>query len=298
MTGAECVQVDVDGADAEVVSALLWQHGVTGVLELDLDAGRRRLVAGLAASAPATTEALRRRLEPFGPTQVFASHHEGWLDAWRPFARPVHVGAVVVHPPWEDPFPAGPPPPGTLVVPLDPGRAFGQGAHATTRLMLAALQARDLAGATVVDVGCGSGVLAVVAARLGAARVVAVDVDQAAVEATRVNADRNGVTDRVEVSTTPVADLDVAADVVLANILGPVLVELAPALAARTGAGGHLVLCGVLGGQRADVLGACAQACPELVLLQETTAPAAGGGRWSCLTLRAPGGPGPGAGQR
>lgn len=290
MTGAECVQVDADEADAEAVSALLWQHGVTGVLELELDSGRRRLVAGLAEASPTTTATLLRRLAPFGPTQVFAAHHDGWLDAWRPFARPVHVGSVVVHPPWEDPFPAGPPPPGILVVPLDPGRAFGQGAHATTRLMLAALQARDLVGATVVDVGCGSGVLAVVAARLGAARVVAIDIDPAAVEATRDNADRNGVADRVEVSTTPVADLAVEAGAILANILGPVLVDLAPALVARTGPGGHLVLSGLLGDQRSEVLDACGTADLDVALVDEATAPAAGGGRWHCLTLQIPDG--------
>ncbi len=285
MTQSTCIQVDVDGVDSEAVSALLWQHGVTGVFEVDLDAGRRRLVAGLADPSTAATEALMARIAAFGPARLFDAQHDGWLDAWRPFARPVRVGRVVVHPPWEDPFASEPPPPDTLVVPLDPGRSFGQGGHATTRLMLAALQALDVAGVTVVDVGCGSGVLGVVAVLSGAERVVAVDIDAEAVGVTRANAARNGVTDRVEASTTPVADLDVTAEVVLANILGPVLVDLASALVARTGPGGHLVLSGLLADQRGDVLRACTTADAAMTLAAEASAPATGGGRWHCLTL-------------
>ena len=109
----------------------------------------------------------------------------GWEDAWRGFHRPVVAGGVWIGPPWETP------PPGRRAVVIDPGRAFGTGAHPTTRLCLELLASveRD----SLLDVGCGSGVLAIAAGVLGFAPLVAVDVDPVAVQATRVNAAINGV---------------------------------------------------------------------------------------------------------
>jgi ribosomal protein L11 methyltransferase len=109
----------------------------------------------------------------------------GWEDRWRDFHRPVRIGPLWVGPPWETA------PPDAIAVSIDPGRAFGTGAHPTTRLSLALLL--ELPRGSVLDVGCGSGVLAIAAARLGLAPVVAVDVDEPAVEATRANAEINGV---------------------------------------------------------------------------------------------------------
>jgi ribosomal protein L11 methyltransferase len=109
----------------------------------------------------------------------------GWEDRWRAFHRPVRIGPLWVGPPWERA------PADVLAVVIDPGRAFGTGGHATTRLCLELLLAQERG--SVLDIGCGSGVLAIAAAKLGHAPVVAVDVDQSAVTATRVNAERNGV---------------------------------------------------------------------------------------------------------
>ena len=145
-----------------------------------------------------------------------------------------------------------------VLLELDPGLAFGTGTHATTALCLewldsGAATSNDvarpwLAGAEVIDYGCGSGILAIAALRLGARRAVAMDIDPQALLATRENAERNGVLDRVRVT----ADRNVEkaeADVLLANILAGPLVDLAPLLAARIRVGGRIALSGLLVGQ-------------------------------------------------
>jgi ribosomal protein L11 methyltransferase len=133
----------------------------------------------------------------------------GWEDRWRAFHRPVRIGPLWVGPPWELA------PSGAVAVVVDPGRAFGTGAHPTTRLCLELLLAEERG--SVLDVGCGSGVLAIAAVKLGHAPVVAVDVDESAVAATRANAERNGVdvvTRRIDALTAPLPRADLA----LANI--------------------------------------------------------------------------------
>ncbi len=108
---------------------------------------------------------------------------EGWQDAWRSFHHGVRVGRCWVGPPWEEP------PAGSIAVIIDPGLAFGTGAHATTRLCLELLQ--DVEATSLIDVGCGSGVLSIAAAQLGFDSVAAFDVDEAALETTRANASAN-----------------------------------------------------------------------------------------------------------
>ena len=145
-------------------------------------------------------------------------------------------------------------PAGKQVLTLDPGLAFGTGAHATTALCLEWLAESDLHGRTVIDYGCGSGVLALAAAKLGAARVTAVDVDPVAVTVTRENARRNGLDDRVTSSTPDEGGLP-AADLLLANILLKPLLELAPRFAALTRPGGEILLSGILATQAESCLG-------------------------------------------
>ncbi|HZT53348.1 MAG TPA: 50S ribosomal protein L11 methyltransferase [Gaiellaceae bacterium] len=148
----------------------------------------------------------------------------GWEDAWRAFHHGARVGRCWVGPPWEAP------PAGALAVAIEPGRAFGTGGHATTRLALELLQ--ELEPASLLDVGCGSGVLAVAAAKLGFAPVTAVDLEPAAVEAARENARRNGVAVEVRLADA-LADELPAAEVAVANITLDAVEALLPRLAAR-----------------------------------------------------------------
>ena len=133
---------------------------------------------------------------------------EGWEDGWRAFHHGVEVGRLWVGPPWEEP------PEGATAVVIDPGRAFGTGAHATTRLCLELLQ--DVEPTSLLDVGCGSGVLSVAAAKLGFAPVSAVDIDEVALETTRANADASGVAVEVGAGLRParLAVKNIALDVV------------------------------------------------------------------------------------
>jgi ribosomal protein L11 methyltransferase len=135
-------------------------------------------------AAYANPGAEERFWQAFGPGAA-ADVEEGWEEAWKRFHRPVRVGRLWIGPPWEEPEPD------TVAVVIDPGRAFGTGGHATTRLCLALLLERPPTG--LVDLGCGSGVLAVAAAKLGFGPVTALDLDPDAVEATERNARANGV---------------------------------------------------------------------------------------------------------
>jgi ribosomal protein L11 methyltransferase len=174
-----------------------------------------------------------------------------WLDEFAPtrFGRRLWVCPRGQAP---DPAEIGP---DTVIVELDPGLAFGTGHHATTALCLEWLDALDLTGKTVLDYGCGSGILAIAALRLGAALAVAVDHDPQALEATGDNAAENGVADRIRVYA-PGDQPSLAADVLVANILAGPLVELAPRLAELVAPGGALALSGVLEEQAPQVAAA------------------------------------------
>jgi ribosomal protein L11 methyltransferase len=149
----------------------------------------------------------------------------GWEERWREFHRPVRIGGLWIGPPWEEP------PADAQAVVIDPGRAFGTGGHATTRLCLRLLA--DLERGSLLDVGCGSGVLAIGGARLGFGPVTALDHEAAAIEATQRNAEENGVvveTRRADAFADPLP----AADVAVANISADTVKRLLPRLDATT----------------------------------------------------------------
>jgi ribosomal protein L11 methyltransferase len=177
---------------------------------------------GLELAAYTDAEGARRLREVFGAVESVAVEPD-WADRWREFHRPVRTGPFWVGPPWERP------PDEAVTIVIDPGRAFGTGAHATTRLCLELLASAPSSGA-LLDVGCGSGVLAIAGAKLGFDPVVALDSDPAAVEATLANAKRNSV--RLEVRLADaLADPLPPAHAVLANVTLADVEALAPRLA-------------------------------------------------------------------
>jgi ribosomal protein L11 methyltransferase len=149
---------------------------------------------------------------------------EGWEDRWRAFHRPVRIGPLWVGPPWEEPDA------GAIPVVIDPGRAFGTGSHATTRLCLELLLAEP--GGSLLDIGCGSGVLSIAAAKIGYGPVLALDNDPLAVEATIANAAANGVEVEARLADATVVDLP-AADTAVLNVALEIDLVIAPRLSAE-----------------------------------------------------------------
>jgi ribosomal protein L11 methyltransferase len=176
---------------------------------------------------------------------------QDWERAWMDQYAPMKFGARTWIVPWNMQAPAEAA--DGVIVRLDPGLAFGSGTHPTTALCLAWLDSLDLTGKTVLDFGCGSGILALAALKLGAARAVGVDNDPQAVLATRDNAERNGVGERIGVHT-PDAEPIATYPVVVANILAVALDALAETLAARVTPGGVIALSGILQGQEAALI--------------------------------------------
>jgi ribosomal protein L11 methyltransferase len=174
-----------------------------------------------------------------------------WVRAWMDRYEPMRFGQSI----WVCPSHREPDPAWSVVVRLDPGLAFGTGTHPTTALCLEWLDGQDLDGVDVVDYGCGSGILAVAAALKGARRVVAIDHDPQALEATLDNAERNGVAERIE-AVLPDTAPELRASVVVANILAGPLVELSASIAGRVAPGGRLALSGILAEQSEQVLDA------------------------------------------
>jgi ribosomal protein L11 methyltransferase len=244
------VVIDVAQSDAERASALLFDLGARGVEERDAST----LVPGasgggvtLAASFE-TQEDARECMSEL--PEVWSPRYDevigdAWRDEWKKYFEPFAIcPGVVVVPPWL----ADQAGPGETVLVLEPGRAFGTGLHDTTSLVAEALaDVRPLlARAAVLDVGCGSGILSLLALKLGAAYAFARDIDPEAVAVTRENARRNGLQDRVFAEEQSVADIAERFPIVVANIEQKTLVGLAPDLIARVAEGGLLVLGGIL----------------------------------------------------
>jgi ribosomal protein L11 methyltransferase len=255
---AVSLSLDVPEPEAERVESLLWDAGATGLEIRDREAppmpgvrgpspGEAIVVAWFEgrAGAEAALEDVRAWV-PAARGVVEEAPDTDWSTAWRSRIRSTRVGRLWVGPPWESP------PGGTVALTIEPKMAFGTGDHPTTALCLAAVEAFCTAhpGASVLDVGTGTGVLALMARKLGAGRVVGVDSDPMSVSLARENAALNGI-EGVELSGATLEAVQGPFDLVLANILANTLVELAPALVRHTR--GRLVLAGVLVHQEDEV---------------------------------------------
>lgn len=243
------LSVQVGPAAADAFSDALLEAGAQSVaLEAEAVAAildRRQDPRALVAAA---ARAAGIDLPPF---QTQPLEDRDWVRASQAQFAPLEVGRrlwVGAH--WHQA------PPGRLAVRIDPGLAFGTGSHPTTRLVLGFLEARLRGGERVLDYGCGSGILAIAAARLGAAAVDAVDVDPQAVETTAQNAAANGVQVRALLPDALPAARSATYDIVISNILAQPLIVLAPLLAARAAPGARLALAGLLDAQADEVAAA------------------------------------------
>jgi ribosomal protein L11 methyltransferase len=236
------VVVTVHPSELELVSDRAWARGADAIGEVQLDADRIELTI----STPEPATAAEIALATGG--NVVEVTDSSWLDAWRAAADITRVGSLLVQPVWLPPATTG----SERVVLLDPGHAFGDGSHPTTRACLAFLDAVLARGSTVLDLGCGSGVLTAAAALLGASCVEAVDIDEHARRVTAANAVRNGVDAQVVVRAS-LADVIVPIDVVVANIGANALVELAGPVTGVVHDRSLACLAGVLADREIDV---------------------------------------------
>ena len=227
----------------EVASDVLWSAGAAGVEEQASALGVS-LIGGF-EDADAADRAVGRA-RSLGLEAVAETIADDGLDAWRAWAVAEQAGRFWITPTWVEAPEIGPE---EEILWIDPGPTFGSGSHPTTRLVLELLADLVVPGAAMLDAGCGSGVLAVGAARCGANPVVATDIDPASPEITRANAERNGVGAIVHATTdkiSEVADRGARFNVVAANLLAPVIAEVGADLATCLAPNGRLVISGLL----------------------------------------------------
>jgi ribosomal protein L11 methyltransferase len=255
------VLIDVPEARVDEAVGLLFEHGATGVEERDhttlASAERPGLVTMVASFAErADAEAAALALDAAFSPRVVDLTGDAWRDAWKEHFEPFWLTpSIAIRPPWRSGPVAGP---GQTVLELEPGRAFGTGLHATTSLVAGALEDHRKAfrGGRVLDVGTGSGILALAALALGAARVRGTDVDPEAIAVARENAARNGMASRAQFDTASLSAIAETFDVVVANIEARVLIPMAAEIVARALPNGIVILSGVLGEQKDAVVAA------------------------------------------
>ncbi len=284
------IKINTTGAHAEEISDALIESGAVSVTFQDTHdnpvyeplPGETRLwgdtdaiglfdaetdmqqVIGMLEQQPQPGPGFRYKIEQI--------EDKDWEREWMDNFHPMCFGKRLwICPSWREV-----PDPDAVNVMLDPGLAFGTGTHPTTSLCLSWLDSQDLTGKTVIDFGCGSGILAIAALKLGARQAIGIDIDPQAIQASRDNAERNGVSDKLALYLPHQQPADLHADVVVANILAGPLRELAPIIGVLPVSGGKLALSGILASQADDV---CAAYTDKFVL-----DPVAGKEEWCRIT--------------
>ena len=264
------ITLELDPVQAETLSEALLEAGAESVsLEstsndpATLEPGARMRVVALtsAAADPAALVAAAAAAAAMAPPEftVARVEEEDWVRRSQSQFGPIRIAERL----WIVPSWHLPPDPAAIVVRLDPGLAFGTGSHVSTRLVLQHLEQTIRSGERVLDYGCGSGILAIVAGKLGAGEIAATDIDAQALITAVANASENGVVLNV---AAPESLPPGTFDLVLANILAGPLIALEPVLAARTRPGGHILLSGILESQAAEVAAAYARDFDAAVL--------------------------------
>ncbi len=278
------LSVQADQEAVEAVSEVLARYGYQGgvVIEeaqrpaadrvsLERDPGRPTWVRTYLPADGSSSTAVRQiemalsllgELRPIGPLQLRTRTEEDWAKAWKSYYTILHVGQrLVVVPAWKRFRPR----PEQVPLRLDPGMAFGTGLHPTTQLCLRALERLLRPGACILDLGTGSGILAIAAAKLGSGPILALDKDPIAVQAARQNVRRNRLGRQVRVRAGTLVPGAGPFDMILANLLAPVLHELAGLLAQALAPGGILISSGVLVEQAAEIAAALERAGLRLI---------------------------------
>jgi ribosomal protein L11 methyltransferase len=175
-----------------------------------------------------------------------------WANAWKKYYKPTHIGkSLVVKPSWEVYQPEA----GEIVIDLDPGMAFGTGTHETTRLCMELLEKYMKSGFAVIDIGCGSGILSIAAGKLGASHVVAIDRDDVAVKVARENVERNNLSSVVKVlKGDKLRDISFKADIIIANIIADVIIELSEEVPLNLKEGGLFLASGIIKDRKLSVV--------------------------------------------
>lgn len=211
-----------------------------------------------------------------GKVEAEKMHEQDWANNWKKYYKPARIGErIIIKPIWEDYEEKD----GDLVVELDPGMAFGTGEHETTRMCIKALEKYTKKESTVFDVGCGSGILAIAAAKLGAKKAVGVDLDPVAVESAKENVGFNNV-DNIEILEGNLLDvIDGKADIVVANIIAEVICILTPDVSKALCEGGYFITSGIIH-DRVDMVKEKLEECGfEIVEANKD-------GEWNCIVAK------------
>lgn len=274
------IQIPLQGEALEPVGNLLFEIGALGIIE---EKGSIKVYVPYNSWSEEVTKlkkylwelkTLGLDVDPEGIT-LKEIPDQDWQAAWKVHFKPIFVSErIVITPPWEKPEVSN----YQMVIRIDPGRAFGTGHHPTTRMTLRFLERCIRSGMRVLDIGTGTGILAIAAVRMGAARVIALDIDGGALENARRNLRLNRVQGRVSLVHGGVGAVKGKFDLILANLDRRIIMEILPSIAALLAPGGRVLFSGILIGGCKMILEKCAQL--HLKAIDQAME-----GEWVCVVL-------------